>query len=59
MMTKIFAALLIAVAISCAPFAVQAHEGHHHPAAKSKKVKKAKLQRCGFEIRLMSRVALG
>jgi hypothetical protein len=49
----------MAVAISCVPFAAQAHEGHHHPAAKSKKVKKAKLYRCGFEIRLMSRAALG
>jgi hypothetical protein len=58
MMTKGFAAFLIAVVIGCAPFAAQAHEGHHHPPAKSKKVKKAKSQRCGFEIRLV-RPALG
>jgi hypothetical protein len=58
MMTKGFAAFLIAVAICCAPFAAQAHEGHHHPPAKSKKVKKAKSQRCGFEISLV-RPALG
>jgi hypothetical protein len=59
MMTKVFAALLIAVALGCVPFAAQAHEGHHHPPAKSKKVKKAKLQRCGFEIRLVALPALG
>jgi len=57
-MTKVFAALFMALAIGCAPFAAQAHEGHHHPPAKSKKAKKAKLQRCGFEIKLV-RPALG
>lgn len=57
MRLKALAALTIAAIFCGAPLAAQAHQGHHHPPAKAKKVKKSKPKTSGIEIQVAVRAA--
>ena len=50
MTLKTFVALAVAAIIGFAPLSAQAHQGHQHPPAKAKKMKKPKPpQKAGIE----------